>query len=92
MIKYLKSYFSLKYMEYAFKDVVVGRNVNKYKDCFGHVYLKHSRWGLFRVCISKEEKEDDAFKEVCEKIEMDQTQAEMNPSPRQIQSFHQKPM
>lgn len=49
MIRALRSYFSLVRTGYAFTDTVDGRGVHYYKDCFGDVYLKNSRWGLFKV-------------------------------------------
>ena len=49
MIKILKSYFTLKFRYFAFRDVVSGKNVNVYIDCFGELWMKDGRWSLFRV-------------------------------------------
>lgn len=54
MIKTIKSYLSLEKIGYAFSDSVSGKAVNYYRDCYGKVWLKDSRWGLFRV-LSKTE-------------------------------------
>lgn len=49
MIKAIKSYFTLKYHYYAFTDVVSGKPVSVYYDCYGDLWLKDGRWSLFRV-------------------------------------------
>ena len=49
MIRKIKSYFTLKFRYSAFIDVVSGKMVNVYADCFGDLWLKDSRWSLFRV-------------------------------------------
>lgn len=49
MLKSLKSYFSLVKTGYAFTDTIAGKPIHYYKDCFGDVWLKESRWGLFKV-------------------------------------------
>jgi hypothetical protein len=49
MVRAIKSYLSLKRIGYAFTDKVDGAGVYYYKDCYGVVYLKNSRWGLFKV-------------------------------------------
>ena len=49
MIKTLKSYFSLEFRYFAFTDIVSGKSVNAYVDCFGDVWMKDGRWSLFRV-------------------------------------------
>lgn len=55
MIRALKSYFSLVRTGYAFTDTVDGRGVHYYKDCYGDVYLKNSRWGFFKVKASRQD-------------------------------------
>ena len=49
MIKKLRSYFTLKFHYFAFSDVVSGKSVNVYVDCFGDLWMKDGRWSLFRV-------------------------------------------
>ena len=49
MITFLKHYFTLEYRGFAFTDIVTGEGVFFYEDCFGDVWMKNSRWGLFRV-------------------------------------------
>lgn len=49
MITGIKSYLSLKWQYSAFRDVVSGEMVSVYRDCYGDLWLKNSRWSLFRV-------------------------------------------
>lgn len=49
MVKYLKSYLSLACIGFAFTDVVSGKSVRYYRDCYGSLWLKDSRWSFFRV-------------------------------------------
>lgn len=49
MIKNIKSYFSLKFQYNSFTDIVSGKRVNVYIDCFGELWLKDGRWSFFRV-------------------------------------------
>lgn len=49
MIKAIKSYLSLERIAYAFTDTVSGKVVYYYRDCYGDVWMKESRWGMFRV-------------------------------------------
>ncbi len=49
MIKSIKSYFSLEYHYDSFRDVVSGKMVSVYCDCYGDLWLKDSRWALFKV-------------------------------------------
>jgi len=49
MIKTIKSYFSLRFHHFAFRDAVSGKNVNVYIDCYGDLWMKDGRWSLFRV-------------------------------------------
>ena len=49
MVKGLKSYFTLKFQYQAFRDVVSGKMVNVYIDCFEELYMKDNRWSLFSV-------------------------------------------
>ena len=49
MIKAIKSYFTFRYHYSAFRDVVSGKMVNVYIDCYGDLWMKDSRWALFRV-------------------------------------------
>ena len=49
MIKKIKSYFSLQYKYRCFIDVVSGKSVNMYIDCYGDLYMKDGRWSFFAV-------------------------------------------
>ncbi len=50
MFKRIKSYFTLKETELAgFTDMVSGKQVRKYRDCYGDLWMKESRWALFAV-------------------------------------------
>lgn len=49
MIKKIKSYITLEFYYECFTDVVSGKKVNMYIDCFGDLYLKDSRWSFFSV-------------------------------------------
>ena len=49
MIKKIKSYLSLESHYFAFTDVVSGKAVCVYVDCFGELWMKDSRWSFFRV-------------------------------------------
>lgn len=49
MIRAIKSYLSLTKQYDSFVDVVSGKTVSVYCDCFGDLYLKDSRWALFKV-------------------------------------------
>ena len=51
MIKRLKSYLSLERIGYAFTDIVEGKGVYYYRDCYGRVYMKNSKWALFSVAV-----------------------------------------
>ena len=53
MIKYIKSYFSLKVVGIGFTDAVSGKTVCYYEDCYGAVYMKDSRWSIFRVLVKE---------------------------------------
>ena len=50
-MKWLKHYFSLKYDDFAFIDVVSRKMVCYYIDCYGKKFMKDSRWSLFEVEI-----------------------------------------
>jgi hypothetical protein len=45
----IRSYFTLTRIGYAFTDLTAGRSVYYYEDCYGDIWLKTSRWSLFRV-------------------------------------------
>lgn len=49
MIRAIKSYFSLQHEYCAFRDNVSGKMVSVYRDCYGDLWMKDSRWSLFRV-------------------------------------------
>ena len=49
MIKIIRSYFTLKFHRYCFRDVVSGKDVNIYIDCYGYLYMKDNRWSFFSV-------------------------------------------
>lgn len=49
MLKAIKSYFTLKLIGSDFADVVSGKKVCTYVDCFGDYYLKDSRWAFFAI-------------------------------------------
>lgn len=46
MIRWLKSRLSMKPMEFVFTDVVNGRSVWYYRDCFGGMWLAQGRFGF----------------------------------------------
>ena len=48
MIKWLRNTASLERIGYAFTDTVDGRPVYYYRDKDGVVWMKNSKWGLFR--------------------------------------------
>ena len=52
LIEWLKNTASLERIGYAFTDTVDGRGVYYYRDRDGVVWLKNSKWSLFRVCSS----------------------------------------
>jgi len=49
MIKWIKSYFTLRMTDCLFVDKVSGLTVCSYVDCYGDRWMKDSRWSLFRV-------------------------------------------
>lgn len=49
MFKAIKSYFTLEQREFMFTDVVSGKSVYKFVDCYGDAWMKDSRWSLFKV-------------------------------------------
>ena len=49
LYRYFKSYFTLQYQYDAFTDVVSGKRVAIYSDCYGDLWMKDGRWSLFRV-------------------------------------------
>ena len=49
MLKWIKHYCSLKDVGGAFTDKVSGRSVRYYRDCYGKVFMKDSRWSIFAV-------------------------------------------
>ena len=51
MIKKLKSYFTMKFVSFAFTDSVDGKRVNYYIDCHGDKYMKNYKFGLFSVKV-----------------------------------------
>ncbi len=55
LIKWFKSYFTLQKVGEGWTDGVSGKTVSYYKDCFGEVYMKDSRWALFRVKVGGED-------------------------------------
>ena len=48
-MKSVKSYCSLKFKRDTFRDIVSGKMVSIYEDCYGVELMKDSRWSLFRV-------------------------------------------
>jgi spore germination protein YaaH len=48
-MKAIKSYFTLKYASTLFTDVVSGKKVCLYIDCYGEQWMKDGRWAFFRV-------------------------------------------
>lgn len=57
MIRSIKSYLSLKRIGYAFTDTVDGQGVYYYRDCYEDIWMKNSRWGLFRCGSRSTQKE-----------------------------------
>ena len=53
-MKVLRSYLTLKRIGEGFYDPIEGLPVYYYKDCYGDVYMKHSRWALFSVKVSND--------------------------------------
>ncbi len=49
LFKSIKSYFTLKKIATGFTDGVSGKTVCYYKDCYGDVWMKDSRWSFFGV-------------------------------------------
>ena len=49
MIRKIKSYLTLRRVAYAFTDIVAGKAVYYYEDCYGDTDLKDSRWSFFAV-------------------------------------------
>jgi hypothetical protein len=49
MLKTIISFCSLRVLKSEFTDTVSGQRVYSYCDCYGEVWLKDSRWSLFRV-------------------------------------------
>lgn len=49
MWKAIKSYFTLRYQYNDFRDVVSGKMVAVYSDCYGDLWMKDGRWSFFRV-------------------------------------------
>ena len=39
----------MKYSGYLFTDVVSGKDVNEYIDCFGQYWMANNSYNLFRV-------------------------------------------
>lgn len=56
MIREIYNYFNLVDCGLAFRDQVTGRMVHYYRDPDGVVWMKESRWGLFRVRAVQEDK------------------------------------
>jgi len=52
----LISYLTLNFIETRFVDIVSGKSVNLYEDCYGNKYLKDGRWSLFKVELIEKEK------------------------------------
>lgn len=53
MIKWIKSYLSLKKVADGWTDGVSGKTVSYYQDCFGDMYMKDSRWSFFGVKVER---------------------------------------
>ena len=51
-MKALRSYLTLKRIGVAFYDPIEHLPVYYYKDCYGDVYMKNSRWSFFKVKAS----------------------------------------
>ena len=52
LIQWYKNTKSLERIGYAFTDTVEGKPVYYYRDRDGVVWMKNSKWSLFRVCSS----------------------------------------
>lgn len=51
LFKAIRSYFTLRKIADGWTDAVSGKAVSYYEDCFGDVYMKDSRWSLFKVKV-----------------------------------------
>lgn len=49
LIKWYKDTKSLKRIGYAFTDIVEGKPVYYYMDRHGEIWMKSSKWALFKV-------------------------------------------
>lgn len=49
MLRMIKSYMTLKFVEFKFTDAVTLKPVYLYVDCYGDKWMKTSRFALFRV-------------------------------------------
>ena len=49
LIRNIKSRFTMTFKYAMFRDVIDGRMVNLYTDCYGVEWMSHSKWDLFRV-------------------------------------------
>lgn len=56
MIKYIKSYFTLREIGFAFKDCISGKDVKYYRDCYNVIWMKDNRWAFFRVPSNRRKK------------------------------------
>ena len=52
MLKWFNHCRTLERIGYAFTDIVEGKPVYYWRDRDGVVWLKSSKWSLFRVCSS----------------------------------------
>ena len=55
MMKWLKSRWTMKFRGFAFTDVVSGKHVYYYKDCFGDWWMSDTHRFGFRVKATKPE-------------------------------------
>ena len=53
MFEAIKSYFTLEFVEFRFRDILSGKSVNVYKDCFGNRFMKDDRRSFFKVDMKK---------------------------------------
>ncbi len=55
IIRWFRSRFTMRFLDFAFTDVVSGEAVNYYVDCHGIKWMANSRFDSFRVKVNEEE-------------------------------------
>lgn len=49
ILQEIKSYLTLEFVSSRFRDIVSGKMVCEYKDCYGNRFLKDSRYSFFKI-------------------------------------------